>query len=977
MEKVTNVKFSGRSILMVLAVFVLIMGMLTVGMIEINAADEKAQFDTLKSEAKAEISSLKNDNSLVVSAVNRYLAQVDYITYSESDAANSPTEYINKLRLAINDIVSDAHKEADFLNKRLQILEKLQGDYKSLVASGNYTGEARKILDETYSSIAIEIGKVTLAEGSSKLSSVYGTAKDRFNGVTVFVSAIETDGTNGSFAGRVHSTLGFPSSKNLTITKQALKAPSGRAPKNDVDQLSPEAIFDAIKEKENLFTFHLKIDGYNDTAVQDNGAVYTIRLTLADEYQGSDRYSVISYDASGNEYVHKTVKYGKYVEFKTTMLSNDFTLVSDITKNMTWVIVLLAILALVEIIATVLFTLKKNKLASFAVIPFLAVMYTPGSFGVIVGILAAVAVTGAALTVLSAVMYFKAKKASEEGGEDKTSSEAKKAEAERKAAEKKAAAEREAAKKEAAEKAAREKAEKEAAERAQREKAEREAAERAEREKAEKDAKKKSAAAFIALSSQDDDDEDEDDDENEEVEENDLEDGAYSADDERYNSSKTKESNDKDDAEYEADSVSASYVAVKNDGDGDYEDDTVRSYSGFDGEYEADGDGTGSRKAVAKDEEAEYGLSDDYIFESKDSNKKSGKSTVVIPVAQKKNVNDTESDESDSDEADKLGVADDLEDEKRVFSFEAGEKVYVTYDYSFESKLCQSTEEVQYRYHVIADTLFSYGLRSRQSWKKERYFNKGTNYAKMIFKGKTLCVCLAIDPSTLKGTKYSFEDISSVKKYDDVPVMVRVRSQRSQKYVLELIDMMMADAGLKQLRAVKDEFDIFPPMSKAELVENGAIKVMMTDGNGEAVSADFETMKNSKFNLVTGGITLHKHVSVDEVAQISDEDVAPFIQTEVDLDPENDDEITYGSKKGIINIDTISSAYNDGDVVTVASLIEKGLIQKNIHFIKVLARGELDKVLTVKAHDFSMDAAKMIVVAGGNVVKLKSKKVKD
>ena len=169
MEKVTNVKFSGRSILMVLAVFVLIIGMLTVGMIEINAADERAQFDTLKSEAKAEISALKNDNSLVVSAVTRYLAQVDYITYSEDDAADSPTEYLNKLRLAINDIVSAAHKEVDFLNKRLQILEKLQGDYKSLVASGNYTGEARMMLDETYSSIAIEIGKVTLAEGPAQL----------------------------------------------------------------------------------------------------------------------------------------------------------------------------------------------------------------------------------------------------------------------------------------------------------------------------------------------------------------------------------------------------------------------------------------------------------------------------------------------------------------------------------------------------------------------------------------------------------------------------------------------------------------------------------------------------------------------------------------------------------------------------------------------------------------------------------------
>ena len=54
-------------------------------------------------------------------------------------------------------------------------------------------------------------------------------------------------------------------------------------------------------------------------------------------------------------------------------------------------------------------------------------------------------------------------------------------------------------------------------------------------------------------------------------------------------------------------------------------------------------------------------------------------------------------------------------------------------------------------------------------------------------------------------------------------------------------------------------------------------------------------------------------------------------------------------------------------------MIEKKLVAKNVDIIKVLARGVLDKALTVKAHDFSLDAAKMIVVAGGSVIKLKKK----
>ena len=178
--------------------------------------------------------------------------------------------------------------------------------------------------------------------------------------------------------------------------------------------------------------------------------------------------------------------------------------------------------------------------------------------------------------------------------------------------------------------------------------------------------------------------------------------------------------------------------------------------------------------------------------------------------------------------------------------------------------------------------------------------------------------------------------------------MMRVRSGRGCKYAIELIQMMMDSAGIAKQRETKDEFDAIPSMTKEELVNNGSIKVMMTDGNGEIVSADFDAMKSSKFNLVSGGIAIHKHVSVEEVADISDETVAAFIEYEADTEPANDDAITYGSKKGIVNIDTISAAYKDGDVVTIANLIEKGLVQKNIHFIKILARGELDKALTYR-----------------------------
>ena len=112
-----------------------------------------------------------------------------------------------------------------------------------------------------------------------------------------------------------------------------------------------------------------------------------------------------------------------------------------------------------------------------------------------------------------------------------------------------------------------------------------------------------------------------------------------------------------------------------------------------------------------------------------------------------------------------------------------------------------------------------------------------------------------------------------------------------------------------------------------------------------------------------------QQVSAAEVKEIvSDETASILIEKEVD------EEKIFGNKKGIINIDTISRNFEAGDIVTVNSLKDKKLIDKNVCFVKVLARGIIDKPLIVKAQDFSLDAAKMIQLSGGKVVLLNKKK---
>jgi large subunit ribosomal protein L15 len=67
----------------------------------------------------------------------------------------------------------------------------------------------------------------------------------------------------------------------------------------------------------------------------------------------------------------------------------------------------------------------------------------------------------------------------------------------------------------------------------------------------------------------------------------------------------------------------------------------------------------------------------------------------------------------------------------------------------------------------------------------------------------------------------------------------------------------------------------------------------------------------------------------------------------------------------VVNLDTLAERFEAGTVVTPELLRERGLIRSTRQPIKVLARGEMAKQLTVRAHKFSGKAADKIASAGG------------
>jgi large subunit ribosomal protein L15 len=73
----------------------------------------------------------------------------------------------------------------------------------------------------------------------------------------------------------------------------------------------------------------------------------------------------------------------------------------------------------------------------------------------------------------------------------------------------------------------------------------------------------------------------------------------------------------------------------------------------------------------------------------------------------------------------------------------------------------------------------------------------------------------------------------------------------------------------------------------------------------------------------------------------------------------------FRDEYAVVNLDTLAEQFDAGSEITVDTLREHGLVRKGARKIKVLARGDISKALTVRAHKFSGKAAEKIAAAGG------------
>lgn len=291
----------------------------------------------------------------------------------------------------------------------------------------------------------------------------------------------------------------------------------------------------------------------------------------------------------------------------------------------------------------------------------------------------------------------------------------------------------------------------------------------------------------------------------------------------------------------------------------------------------------------------------------------------------------------------------------------------VRYRKSFVAKLVLQPE-LQDIYKEIRDKILSYNkVKAHLSFKCERISLGRKTLIKMFIRGKKIYIYYALDPNA-QDEKYHLIDVSNKKIGETLPSLHKVLSNRSVLYAKQLVDKLMKENETEELsedKIVSTNYD--------EYLYNRTFDELLA----EKLIIEYEVKRKS---VIESQIAADDDDDIDdEMEDEEDEVITPELTaTNIDKyisDTIIDELVTHKSthvtgRMEIINLDTLSLEFKDGDTVNLETLISRKIVGKNTKRVKILARGSLDKKLHVEAYDFSKQAMKLILINGGTITVL-------
>ena len=210
---------------------------------------------------------------------------------------------------------------------------------------------------------------------------------------------------------------------------------------------------------------------------------------------------------------------------------------------------------------------------------------------------------------------------------------------------------------------------------------------------------------------------------------------------------------------------------------------------------------------------------------------------------------------------------------------------FTRYNYSFSARLIQSPPKVQAYYAAIMAAVRGCALlRLTHGWRQVYIHVRRRQVAQMVFKGRTLCIALALDPAEYAGSKHHVEDVSRYKRFAKTPLLVRLVSRLRLRSALALLE---RAAGVPALpRAALPAEPLCSYKTTEELIGLGLVKVLSrTAAEEEALEAEREALFAEEERLIRlqsaaggaemqmGGLAAAEEAEPDIAAECADGEI--------------------------------------------------------------------------------------------------------
>ena len=113
----------------------------------------------------------------------------------------------------------------------------------------------------------------------------------------------------------------------------------------------------------------------------------------------------------------------------------------------------------------------------------------------------------------------------------------------------------------------------------------------------------------------------------------------------------------------------------------------------------------------------------------------------------------------------------------------------------FEEKLANAEKDLVEKYEGLRDYIMSYGIKNRVSIPGDTFSAHRERYVFITITGKKLKVNYALDPKDYENGTIPVETNNS-KKFEDLPLTFKIRSDLSYRRALKLVDDVMAKKGI-------------------------------------------------------------------------------------------------------------------------------------------------------------------------------------